>query len=159
MRRMMTWFPWALSGFLAILLAGGFYLFGLRGNVRTGDDGRTSVILTSGERNLVLGEMRGFLESVQEIVEAVSENDMKAAARAALRSGRVNLDELPPSLVGKLPLEVKRLGLDTHRKFHALGKDIEGGLARDKVLPRLAEMMNNCVGCHAGYRLDIEKGN
>ncbi len=153
---MLKWFPWVLSAVLALVLMVGLYLFGVRGSVAEGDDGRTAVLLSSAERNLVLSEMRGFLESVQEIIDAASRGDMKSAQQAALRVGRVDLKDLPPSLLRKLPIEVKTLGLDTHRKFYQLGKDIEAGLDRQKVLPRLAELMNNCVGCHAGYRLDVE---
>ncbi len=155
----MKWFPWALSAVLAIIVAIGLYLFALRGAVRQGDDGRTAVLLSSSERNLVLAEMRGFLESVQEIVEATTKNDLKTARAAALRVGRVDLKDLPPSLLRKLPIEVKTLGLDTHRRFYRLGKDIEAGLPRDEILPRLASLMNNCVTCHAGYRLDLERAN
>ncbi len=154
----MKWFPWVLSAVLAIILAAGFYLFGLRGAVQQGDDGRTSVLLSSSERNQVLAEMRGFLESVQDIIEAATTGDMKTASEAALRVGRVDLKDLPPSLLRKLPMEVKTLGLDTHRKFYQLGMDIKGGLPQEKILPRLTDLMNNCVGCHAGYRLDLEPG-
>ncbi len=154
----MRWIPWVLSAVLALVVAVMTWLFVLRGNVQEGDDGRTSIVLTSGERNLVLAEMRGFLESVQEIVEAVPRGDLKAAQAAARRVGRVNLDDVPASLLRKLPVEVKRLGLDTHRKFYKLADDIHQGLDGGKILPRLADIMTNCVGCHAGYRLDVEKG-
>ncbi len=148
----------AIIAALVIALGGVIYMFGLRGQVRESDDGRTAVLLSAGERNLVLSEMRGFLEAVQEIAEALPQGDMKTVAEAAARVGRVDLNDLPASLLRKLPGEVKRLGLDTHYKFHQLGKDVKNGLAKEKVLPRLAGIMTNCVGCHAGYRLDLEPG-
>jgi hypothetical protein len=143
---------------LVIVLGGVIYMFGLRGQVRMSDDGRTAILLSAGERDLMLSEMRGFLEAVQEIAEALPENDTKTISEAALRVGRVDLKDVPASLLRKLPGEVKRLGLDTHYKFYQLGKDVQNGLARDKILPRLAGIMTNCVGCHAGYRLDLEGG-
>ena len=154
----MRWFPWVLSAILALVIAAMAWMLVLRGQVREGDDGRVSILLSSGERNLVLAEMRGFLESVQEIVEAVPRGDLKAAEAAARRVGRINLDDLPASLLRKLPGEVKRLGLDTHRKFYKLAGDIRQGMKREEILPRLAGIMVNCTGCHAGYRLDVERG-
>ena len=143
---------------LAVVLAVVVYMFVWRGSVSEADDGRTAILLSSGERNLVLSEMRGFLESVQEIVEAAPRGDMESVAEAATRVGRVNLDDLPASLLRKLPAEVKQLGLDTHLKFYKLARDVKGGLTADKVLPRLSGLMTNCVGCHAGYRIDLENG-
>ncbi len=150
--------PWILSALLALALAGVVYMFVIRGNVEDADDGRTAILLSSGERNLVLSEMRAFLESVQQIVEAVPAGDLKSAEEAARRVGRVDLKDLPASLLRKLPAEVKALGLDTHSKFHKLASDIRNGLERDRILPRLADIMTNCVGCHASYRIDLEKG-
>ena len=142
---------WLLVGALV-------YMFVIRGNVVDADDGRTAIVLVSGERNLVLSEMRGFLESVQEITQAVLDDDMKTAAQSAARVGRVNLDDLPASLLRKLPVEVKKLGLSTHLAFYNLAGDINKGLAKDKIMPRLADIMNNCVTCHAGYRIDLDTG-
>ncbi len=150
--------PWIVSAVLALLLAGVTYMFVIRGNVKNADDGRTAILLSSGERNLVLSEMRAFLESVQQIVEAVPAGDLKSAEEAARRVGRVDLNDLPASLLRKLPAEVKALGLDTHGKFYKLASDIHDGLERDRILPRLADIMTNCVGCHASYRIDLEKG-
>ncbi len=150
--------PWMLSAVLAIVLAGMTYMFVIRGNVQNADDGRTAILLASGERNLVLSEMRAFLESVQQIVEAVPAGDLKSAEEAARRVGRVNLNDLPASLLRKLPAEVKTLGLDTHGKFYKLADDIHDGLEQDRILTRLADIMTNCVGCHASYRIDLEKG-
>ena len=154
----MRWLPWFLSAFLFLLVVAMAYMFVIRGSVREGDDGRTAILLSSGERNLVLSEMRGFLESVQQIVEAVPAGDMKSAEEAARRVGRVDLKDLPASLLRKLPAEVKALGLDTHAKFFKLADDIHEGLGQEKILSRLANIMTNCVGCHAGYRIDLEKG-
>ncbi len=150
--------PWVLSGVLAILLAAMTYMFVIRGSVREADDGRTAILLSSGERNLVLSEMRAFLESVQQIVEALPAGDLKSAEEAARRVGRVDLNDLPASLLRKLPAEVKALGLDTHGKFYKLASDIRNGLEQDRILPRLADIMTNCIGCHASYRIDLEKG-
>ena len=137
-----------------LLIAGAALFFLIRGQVQTADDGRVSILLAPEERNLVLGEMRGFLEAVQAMTESMSAGDMKTAAEAARKVGRVDLKDLPPSLVLKLPAEVKALGLDTHRAFAQLARDIDNGLSKEKAFARLGEILNNCTTCHAGYRLD-----
>ena len=150
---------WGLSAVLAVLCGGLIYMFVLRGTIEEADDGRTAILLSRGERNLVLSEMRAFLDSVQGITEAVVNGDMKMAAESATRVGRVDLDDLPASLLRKLPLEVKRLGLSTHLAFHDLAAEIGNGLGGDRVMARMAEILNNCVTCHAGYRIDLENGS
>ena len=46
------------------------------------------------------------------------------------------------------------LGFDTHRKFDTLALDAEQLGDPDHSLEQLAELMSNCVACHAAYRID-----
>ncbi len=140
-----------------LLLGGVVAMYLIRGQVQQADDGRVSILLAPAERNLVLGEMRGFLEAVQAMTESISAGNMKEAAEAARKVGRVNLKDLPPTLLFKLPAEVKKLGLDTHRAFAQLAQDIDKGLSREDAFRRLGEILINCTTCHAGYRLDPQK--
>ena len=72
-------------------------------------DGRTAILLTPGERDLVLTEMRGFLSAVQAITQAVVDQDAGRPPRPLrARSGGAAQQGVPASLVGKLPLEFKR---------------------------------------------------
>jgi hypothetical protein len=61
--------------------------FFVRGQTQVAPDGRTTVLLVSHERNLVLTEMRGMLEIVQIVVDGVKAGDMKQVAQAARASG------------------------------------------------------------------------
>ncbi len=119
-----------------------------------GEDGRTVVLLTSSDRAFFLAEMRGWLESVQGIAQALAENDMKEAAEIARKAGVVELDQIPGSLLRSIPLEMKQLGFGTHDAFAALAKSIEEGADAKRALKMLSELMLNCTGCHAGYRVD-----
>ncbi|MBL4659992.1 MAG: cytochrome c [Alcanivoracaceae bacterium] len=121
------------------------------------DDGRTAISLTSSERNLILQEMRGFLISSQQIIKAVAGGDMADAAVAARKSGRAAQEEAPVALREKLPMQFKKLGLDTHTKFDQLALDAEDMEDSEQTLTQLAELMQNCVACHAAFRLDVEK--
>ena len=133
------------------------YRFGFLGSALPGEDGRQAIQLDSGERNLVLAEMRAFLEAVQMITAGLAENRMGNVVTAARRVGLAAQKGVPLSLMGKLPLEFKQLGLDTHRKFDRLALDAEQLGDPDHTLEQLSELLRNCAGCHAGYSLVVAR--
>lgn len=140
---------------LLSIIAAGFYKFILQGSTAESDDGRTAILLDAGERNLVLAEMRAFLTSVQKINQGVAEDNMELVAEYARKSGKAAQGEIPGTLVGKLPLQFKKLGGDTHAKFDQLAMDADDLGDRDQALEQLSTLMENCVACHATYRIDI----
>jgi mono/diheme cytochrome c family protein len=117
-------------------------------------DGRTAVLLSPDERNLVLAEMRGILGSVQGIVEGVNAGDMKRVAQAARAGGMAAAADVNPGLMAKLPLEFKELGLGLHGRFDDIAAAADSGASREQILARLSTQLSACVGCHEGYRLD-----
>ncbi len=64
---------------------------------------------------------------------------------------------VPGTLMGKLPLEFKKLGFDTHTRFDQLALDAEQLGDPGHSLTQLAELMQNCVACHAAYRFEVEQ--
>ena len=132
------------------------YVFVVKGNVETHADGRTVVLLAPEERNRVLGEMRGLLETVQAVVQAAAMGDMEAASAAASASGMGAAKGESAALIGKLPLDFMTLGLGTHKAFDALALTAQQSDDPMVVLEELGTIMDNCTGCHAGYRLGIE---
>jgi hypothetical protein len=141
--------------FLLLVIVGGIYKFIFQGSVSDSTDGRVAIHLDAGETDLVLMEMRMFLEAVQQIVKGSNENDMKLVAEAARRVGKAAQEAVPGTLMGKLPIEFKKLGFDTHTRFDQLAMDAEELGDSGHALEQLSTLMQNCVGCHAGYRLDI----
>ena len=147
-------FCWVLL-LLAVIVNGGLvYKFFIAGETLVASDDRQSLLLEPGERDLVLSEMRMFLKAAQQIVQAATEDDSKAIARAARSVGRVAQQEVPGSLMKKLPLEFKKLGFDTHAKFDQLALDAEEFGDSATSLKQLGVLMQNCVVCHEGYRID-----
>jgi hypothetical protein len=142
---------------LAILSAGVIYKFVIQGSVESATDGRTAILLEPGERDLVLSEMRVFLESVQQITAGISEDDLQQVVKYARQSGQNAQQAVPGSLIGKLPLPFKQLGFDTHAKFDELALDAEQLGDPDHALSQLTTLMQNCVSCHAAYRFDLER--
>jgi len=147
---------WAISLTLAIGLAGMAYTFLVRGTVEPHADGRTVVLLLPDERNKVLGEMRGLLETVQAITRASVAGDMGTVVEVATAAGMIATKGETASMIRKLPLEFKTLGMGTHQAFDDLAA--LAGVSEDpmEVLAELGNIMDNCTSCHAGYRLGIE---
>lgn len=139
---------------LSIIVAG-FYKFIIQGSVTESTDGRTEILLNDNERNLVLAEMRAFLNSVQQINQGISEDNMELVVESARKSGKAAQTGMPGALVGKLPLPFKKLGGDTHVKFDELAMDADDLGDRDHALEQLSALMKNCVACHATYRFSI----
>ena len=144
---------WAISGVLILAIVAMGYKFMVVGSVVPATDGREAIILDPAERDLVLGEMRMFLASVQKITQAVTTEDMVAVAKAAREVGLAAQQAVPGSLMGKLPLAFKKLGFDTHSKFDALALDAEQLGDPKHALQQLSTLMNNCVGCHSAYQI------
>jgi len=129
-------------------------VFFIRGQTTPSADGRRAIALAPAERDLVLGEMRAMLGSVQGVVQGVQAHDAKQVAAAARASGMSAAVDLSPALMAKLPLEFKTLGLSVHRGFDELAQTAEQGAGSDKLLEALGKQLAACVGCHAGYRLE-----
>ena len=142
-------------GVLLLVIAGGAYKFIIQGSVSKSTDGRMSIHLNAAERDLVLEEMRAFLTSVQQITQGISENDMELVSKYAKKVGKAAQGEVPGTLVGKLPIQFKKLGFDTHTKFDQLAMDTEDLGDSNHALSQLSALMQNCIACHAAYRIDI----
>ena len=145
---------WLSVVILAVLLLGTVYKFVIEGSTRTSTDNRLAIQLTAGEKDLVLAEMRAFLASVQQITHGVSSKDMQLIATSARTVGLVAQQGMPGSLMGKLPLEFKQLGRNTHEQFDLLALDAEQLEDAEHSLSQLGALMQNCVACHATYRLE-----
>lgn len=147
----------ALVVLLLLALGAMTWFFVIRGSTAQGEDGRTVVLLSPSDRAFFLTEMRGWLESVQGISEALAEGDMKRAAEEARAAGKVDMSKIPGSLLRSIPAEMKTLGFDTHAAFRTLAKEIESGKDEKAALKMLSGLMLNCVGCHASYRVDPKR--
>ena len=145
---------WTLLLAAFIVIGGMAYKFIISGETLIASDGRQSLMLEAGERDLVLTEMRMFLSAVQQITQAANEGDADAIAKAARIVGRAAQEAVPGSLMKKLPLEFKKLGFDTHSKFDQLAMDAEQFGDTAVSMKQLSTLMQNCVSCHAGYRVD-----
>ena len=135
----------------ALTIAIGGYFF-VRGNTVTGTDGRQAVVLTSAERDHVLGEMRGLLLATANITNALARCDTAAIAKNATEVGMRATKDSPVTLVAKLPLEFKKTAFSVHVGFDAIASAANSGASTQKLTAMLADQLAICSGCHAGYR-------
>lgn len=118
------------------------------------EDIRQPVVLTPDERNLVLEEMRTFLETVRLITVALGKEDMAGIVEPAKKVGMASSGEVPAELRDKLPKEFKMLAMGTHKAFDLIALDAQALEDRQHTLTQLGALMSNCVSCHAIYRLE-----
>ncbi len=140
-----------------LVIGGLVYLFFFKGSVVEASDGRTAIVLTEGERDFVLAEMRGFLVAVHQVIEGVDEKDMKKIAEGARAAGKAATANMPGSLPRKLPLGFKQMGHPTHAAFDDLAMEASDIGDPKVVLNKLSSLMNNCIACHNTYRLQVGK--
>lgn len=125
----------------------------ISGTTVTATDGRAAIVLEPGERDFILGEMRGFLVAVQEIISAANKDDMDSVKKTAHRVGRAEVAGVAPETMLKLPMEFKQLGMSTHEGFDDVGLAAEMGA--DAVIDALDTNLSKCIACHESYRLTV----
>lgn len=140
---------WSLVVILSLVVAGFAYRF-TTGAVEPSNDGRLAVLLTKDERNVLLAEMRAWLQSAQGILAAASTNDFETVAKIATAAGMAAEADVPGALFQKIPLEMKRLGFDTRKKFDEIAADAQKKDSQHTA-KQLSIAMNNCIACHATY--------
>lgn len=149
---------WSITGVILLLSFGiGAFLF-VGGRTVESDEDRTAILLNSKERAFVLAEMRGLLEAVEAITQGIAENDMVAVSEAARAVGTGAAGGEPVTLIAKLPLSFKSLGMATHQAFDDLGVEAEDMGDGTVLLQQLSAILTNCTSCHAGYRFALEEG-
>lgn len=143
---------WAII--IVLLVFSGFLVNKfVSGSVAPSEDGRTSVLLTRNERNLILEEMRAFLVSVQGISQALTENNMEKVAELAHKAGMAAEEGTPGSLMQKVPLAMKKMGFGAREQFDGIAETAQ--TTKDAAVARrqLDTLMQTCIACHAIYRL------
>ena len=121
---------------------------------------RTVVEATPQEIEHVLGDMQKLLRSVGEINGALAARDWTTIERVAnsLRPEHTmgSRDPAAVSFHAKLPPEWFALARPTHQNFMAIAQEARANPSVDTLLPRLAATSQQCVACHATYRLSVK---
>lgn len=140
-------------------------------------DTRQAIRLTAMQRDMVLTEMRGLLTSVNGILRGLAARDTALMRTAAEKAGMAAMMRGEGMGMGMgrgmhagagrgmeaggrgmgpmLPAEFRALGHATHAAFDSLALRISAGAGTDTVVARLARITDNCLACHATYRLEV----
>ncbi|MBK9160428.1 MAG: hypothetical protein IPM27_02500 [Nitrosomonadales bacterium] len=134
-----------------------FAWFFVRGNTAEGTDNRTAIVLQASERDLVLTEMRGLLGATHGILQGINSNDMKQVAAAARSAGMAAAADVNPTLLAKLPLPFKQLGMSVHHSMDDLATAAEAGKPAPEIMGMLTDTLSSCVACHDSWQLQAAK--
>jgi cytochrome c556 len=143
----------ALVLWLATAALGGV-LF-VHGRTAQAPDGRTAVLMSAEEREMVFGEMRGLLAGVRDITEALADSDPIRVVGLAKAMGMGEAHDKAPALLAKLPLDFKRQALALHGGFDEMAVAAATGSTPAEINRLLIAQLNRCTTCHAAYRIDI----
>ena len=146
----------AIIGALVAVIAAMTYKLLLAGKTEAAPDGRIAIVVEPAERDFLLQEMRRFLEGLQGMAAGLEKDDLGAVAAAARALGSQATGDVPPTLMTKLPIGFKTLGLSVHRDFDQIALDAEGLGVPKHTLGQVSAVLQKCVACHKTYQLRAE---
>jgi len=125
---------------------------------QTSPDKRVAVELPAPMQAHMLANMRDHLAALREIQAALARDENGRAAEIAER--RLGMSSLDAHGAGHMapymPQPMRDVGTNMHRAASRFARVAEeAGVRRDlrPALQALSEVMEQCVACHAGYRL------
>jgi hypothetical protein len=146
-------------GLIALILwlvsASGLGVLFVHGRTEPAPDGRTAILMSVAEREMVFSEMRGLLVAVRDITASLAEGDTARVERTARAMGMGEAHDKAPDLLLKLPLDFKRLAMGLHSGFDRMADAAAGGESPAQLSRRLIEQLDRCTTCHAGFRIDV----
>lgn len=124
-----------------------------------GTDGRMEIVLAPAERDQILAEMRQLLKAVDGVVRGLGEPqpDLKPMEEAARAAGMKMAADTEPTIMAKLPLPFKQMGMSIHKDMDALADAIVQKETPQQILQRLSSMTARCTTCHDLYRFGVNK--
>ena len=109
---------WITLGLWIVTIGVAGWLF-VQGWTTQGTDGRMHIVLAPTERDLILGEMRMLLKAVHGVVTGLSGQNQAAdrtqIEQAARSAGMGMAADVNPTLMAKLPLPFKQMGMSIHQ--------------------------------------------
>ena len=126
--------------------------------VTTQSDARQLVQFPEPMRLHTITSMRDHLQSLQEIDVALSKNEFdKAASIAETRLGMSSLELHGAAHIAPfMPQGMQDIGTQMHRSASRFAIEAQNASVSNDVRPALAALgtvMQQCVACHAAYRL------
>lgn len=144
---------------LWVFTVAGIGWFFVQGWTAKGTDGRTEIRLAEAERDLILGEMRQLLKTIDQVLRVLGEPlpDRQAMESSARAAGLGMAADVNPAIMAKLPLPFKQMGMSIHRDMDALADAVAQQETPQQLLRRLSDMTARCTTCHDLYRLGVSR--
>jgi len=119
---------------------------------------RVAIEVNAVEHAHLLTEMNAFMQALHEINVALAQKDFAQVIRVATAMGPKGgqHDPVGRAVHAKLPPEWFALARPTHQNFMAIAQEARANPSLEAILPRLAATSNQCVACHATYRLTVK---
>lgn len=121
----------------------------------TAQEQRQTLLLSPPQRAHVLAEMRGLLTGTQQLLSALAQDDLTAAAQHAQSLGMGMAGSAEHHLAHVLPPAFMQLGMSLHQDFDALAADAKTVKDPKHSLRQLAAALNKCNVCHDAYQISI----
>jgi len=119
------------------------------------EDSRITVKYAPDLRDLVMSEMRDYLEVINEVHKGMAENNPEMIVKAATRQGKASIAETPARLLKLSPLACKQMGFAGHDLFQDIADSARVNYNPATTAKQLAALTNNCVTCHKVYKVDF----
>ena len=120
------------------------------------NDTRTTVKYAPDLRNLVMSEMRDYLEIMAEIQQGLAEDNPEKIYKAALKEGQLAIDATPTRLLKLSPIPCKTMGFNGHHIFQAIADSAKINYNKETTIQQMAKLTNNCNACHRTYKIELE---
>lgn len=115
---------------------------------------REELLLDDDDINHLLSEMHDFLVTIQQVTEGLENDDMNQIIYAANASGTASVKNISENLKFSLPMEFKKMGFATRKKFDQIALDAKQFGDKDHTLSQLNQVLTLCTNCHSRYRVE-----
>jgi len=140
--------------FITLTLVLGYILVFTGTEIIETKDSRITVKYAPDLRDLVMSEMRDYLEVINEVHQGMADNNPEMIVKAASRQGKAAIADTPARLLKLSPLACKQMGFAGHDLFQAIADSAKVNYNPATTLRQLAALTNNCITCHKIYKVD-----
>lgn len=117
------------------------------------EDRRAPVVLRPFEKTRILNDMREYLKGLQDIISALTREDMVAVEVRARALGTINIYETSLMFPTVSGVKFRELSALVHEEFDSIADDAKKGKGSKVILAQLALTMKRCTSCHESFRL------
>jgi len=119
---------------------------------------RLAIDVSAVEHAHLLTEMNAFMRALHEIHAALAQKDLAQVIRVATAMGPKGgqHDPVARAVHDKLPPEWFALARPTHQNFLAIAQEARANAPVEAILARVAATSQQCVACHATFRLTVK---